>query len=95
MVFLAFWVPLGSLFNFQGPYFQCFGFNRKKSFSSGKKKSFSPGKEKSLSLGKEKGSKSGKEVSKRAFDGGQGSGSSGTHVKKKRSGPIMPSQMEV
>ena len=72
--FLAFWVPIGSLFIFQGPYFQCFGFNRKKSFSSGKEKSFSPG------------SKSGKEVSKRAFDGGQGSGSSGTHVKKKRSG---------
>ena len=23
--FLAFWVPIGSLFIFQGPYFQCFG----------------------------------------------------------------------
>ena len=24
--FLTFWVPIGSLFIFQGPYFQCFGF---------------------------------------------------------------------
>ena len=24
--FLAFWVPIGSLFTFQDPYFQCFGF---------------------------------------------------------------------
>ena len=23
--FLTFWVPIGSLFIFQGPYFQCFG----------------------------------------------------------------------
>ena len=25
-LFLAFWVPIGSLFIYKGPYFQCYGF---------------------------------------------------------------------
>ena len=32
--FLAFWVPIGSLFIFQGPYFQCFGFIHAKKVNS-------------------------------------------------------------
>ena len=32
--FLAFWVPIGSLFIFQGPYFQCFGFIHAKNVNS-------------------------------------------------------------
>ena len=32
--FLAFWVPIGSLFTFQGPYFQCFGFIHAKNVNS-------------------------------------------------------------
>ena len=31
---LAFWVPIGSLFIFQGPYFQCFGFIHAKNINS-------------------------------------------------------------
>ena len=32
--FLAFWVPIGSLFIFQGPYFQCFGLIHAKNVNS-------------------------------------------------------------
>ena len=32
--FLAFWVPIGPLFIFQGPYFQCFGFIYAKNVNS-------------------------------------------------------------
>ena len=32
--FLAFWVPIGSFFIFQGPYFQCFGFIHAKKVNS-------------------------------------------------------------
>ena len=32
--FLAFWVPIGSLFILQGPYFQCFGFIHAKNVNS-------------------------------------------------------------
>ena len=32
--FLTFWVPVGSLFKFQGPYFQCFGLINAKNVNS-------------------------------------------------------------